>query len=104
MKPGPSRSRTGTALRREFISHMDPKSGFDALFELLPGVSFFAKDKQGRIVAANRHFFRRFGFSREGDILGQDDFALFPQRLAEHFREDDGEVMRSGKPKLNIVE
>ncbi|HEY2573226.1 MAG TPA: AraC family transcriptional regulator [Verrucomicrobiaceae bacterium] len=83
---------------------MDPKSGFDALFELLPGVSFFAKDTEGRIVAANGHFFRRFGFTRESDILGKDDFQLFPQRLAEHFREDDREVMRSGKSKLNIVE
>jgi len=94
----------GSALRSDFIRRVAPGSGFEVLFDQLPGVSFFAKNKDCRIVAANRHFFRRFGFSREADIIGKDDFELFPQRLAEHFRADDEEVMRTGKPKLNIVE
>jgi AraC-like DNA-binding protein len=94
----------GSALRDEFVRRVAPGCGFEALFDQLPGVSFFAKNKDCRIVAANRHFFRRFGFSCEAGIIGKDDFDMFPRRLAEHFREDDQEVMRTGKPKLNIVE
>ncbi len=100
---GTQRAAEGSP-RNSFIRSMSPDCGFEALFDQLPGVSFFAKNKDGRIVAANPHFFRRFGFSKESEIIGQDDFALFPRRLAEHFREDDLEVMRTGKPKLNIVE
>ena len=94
----------GEALRARFVRRMAPGSGFDALFGHLPGLSFFAKDAEFRIVAANAHFYQRFGFSKESDILGKNDFELFPQRLAEHFRADDEEVMRSAKPRLNIVE
>ena len=94
----------GSALRNDFVRRLAPGCGFEALFDQLPGVSFFAKNRDCRIVAANRHFFRRFGFSKEADIIGRDDFDMFPRRLAEHFREDDEQVMRTGKPKLNIVE
>jgi AraC-like DNA-binding protein len=55
-------------------------------------------------VCASRGFIERFGFKEESEIIGKDDFELFPQRLAESFRRDDEEVMRSGQPKLNIVE
>jgi AraC-like DNA-binding protein len=104
MNRSPKPGLDGEALRAAFVRRMAAGSGFDALFGHLPGLSFFAKDQQFRIVAANAHFFQRFGFSKESDILGKDDFALFPQRLAEHFRSDDEEVMRSGKARLNIVE
>lgn len=96
--------KIGSVLRDEFVGRLAPGCGFEALLDHLPGVSFFAKNRDCRIVAANRHFFTRFGFSKEADIVGKDDFDLFPRRLAEHFREDDEEVMRTGKPKLNIVE
>ena len=35
--------------RNSFIRSMSPDCGFDALFDQLPGVSFFAKNKDGRI-------------------------------------------------------
>lgn len=101
-----SRERRASAsrLRRRFVLQISPESGFEALLDHLPGVSFFAKNSDFRIVAANRHFFTRFGFSRESDIIGKTDFDLFPPRLAEHFRSDDLEVLRAGRPRLNIVE
>ena len=55
-------------------------------------------------MAANRHFFERFGFENEQALLGKNDFDLFPARLAENFRRDDQEVMSRAEPKLNIVE
>lgn len=91
-------------LRESFLRRMGPESPFYLLFNHLPRVSFFAKDAQFRLVAANRHFVERLGFSTEAEILGKDDFELFPARLAEKFRRDDEEVMRTGQPKLGIVE
>ena len=90
--------------RTRFLRSMSPDSPFYALMDHLPGLSFFAKDAEFRLVCANRHFYERFGFTREADIVGKDDFDLFPPRLAENFRRDDEEVMQSGKPRLNIVE
>ena len=85
-------------------SAIAPESPFYLLFgTICTGVSFFAKDCQFRLMCANRNFYSRFGFSTEKEIVGRDDFSIFPPRLA-NFRKDDEEVLRTGKPKLGIVE
>jgi PAS domain S-box-containing protein len=74
------------------------------LFDHLPDVAFFAKDAHCRILCASRLFYERFGFRSEEEILGRDDFELFPKRLAEAFRRDDQLVLTTGQPRLNLVE
>lgn len=91
-------------LRERFQRGIAPEGAFYQMFNHLPGISFFAKDNQFRIVAANRQFYQRFGFQEELEIIGKNDYDLFPSRLAENFRKDDTEVMGTGKPMLNIVE
>jgi len=91
-------------LRKRFLKRMGAESPFYLLFNHLPRVSFFAKDEAFRLVAANLHFVERLGFKTEEEVLGKDDFSLFPSRLAENFRRDDEEVMRTGEAKLGIVE
>lgn len=90
--------------RTHFLRSIAADSQFYALLDHLPGVTFFAKDLDCRFVCANRQFYERFGFASEEQILGKDDFDLFPPRLAENFRHDDHEVFHTAKPKLNIVE
>jgi AraC-like DNA-binding protein len=86
-----------------FWSRVNPSVVRD-LIDQVPGIAFFAKDTDLRIVAANRQFFERLGVQSEEEILGLEDHAIFPKRLAHHFREDDMEVLQTGQPKLNIVE
>jgi len=92
------------SMQDQFLRAQSPESAAYRLFDHMPGVSFFTKDRQCRFVAANRNFYARFGYKTELDLVGADDFALFPPRLAEHFRKDDEEVMTTGQAKLNIVE
>ncbi len=73
------------------------------IFNDLPGVSFFVKDREHKLVMVNSGFLPRLGLSQE-ELFGKTDFDLFPARLAEHFRRDDREVFQSGQPKLNILE
>jgi PAS domain S-box-containing protein len=102
--PGAQNSPSIEKERDRFLRSIAPETAFHRLFDHLPGISFFAKDRKFRIVSANRRFFERFGFTEEAQILGKDDFELFPPRLAENFRRDDGEVLRTGEPRLNIIE
>jgi AraC-like DNA-binding protein len=90
--------------RERFLAAIAPESSYQLLFNLMPGVTFFAKDRQSRLMAANAHFYQRFGFRTEAELVGADDYQLVPPRLAEHFRRDDEEVMSTGRPKLNIAE
>lgn len=91
-------------MQREFFSRVAPESQFYHLFDYLPGISFFVKDRDFRLIAANRSFLERLGAKDEQSILGKNDFELFPTRLAEAFRVDDQEVIKTGAPKLRIVE
>ena len=79
-------------------------AGVFALFDHLPGYSFFAKNFEGEIMSANEAFYERFGFTTEEEIVGKTDFELFPAALADHFRRDDLKVMETGEPMLGIVE
>lgn len=92
------------ASRVRFLGQISADTPFYQLFDHLPEISFFAKDRDYRLMCASRRFLERFGFRNEAQIIGRDDFELFPPRLAESFRRDDEEVMRTGEPKLNIVE
>jgi PAS domain S-box-containing protein len=93
-----------TAERDIFLNQISPETPFYRLFDFMPDVSFFAKNRESRIMCANRRFVERFGLKSEEDVIGKSDFDLFPPRLAENFRRDDDEVFQSGEPKLNIVE
>ena len=74
------------------------------LFENIPGVSFFIKDKESRLLYMTEKFLPRIGLGSNEELFGKSDFDLFPPRLAEHFRRDDRMVMESRKPMLNILE
>ncbi len=90
--------------RSTFLERRADNSLFHHLFDHLPGVSFFAKNREFEIMCANRAFLERLGFHDESEIVGKTDFELFPRQLAENFRRDDTEVMVSGEPRLHIVE
>lgn len=74
------------------------------MFDYLPGVSIFAKNRDFQLMFGNPHFYRRFGFRDESEVVGKTDFELFPKPLADKFRADDERVLSSATPLLNIVE
>ena len=90
--------------RERFLRQIGAETPFYRLFDLMPDTSFFAKDRHFRLMCASQRFYERFGFRSEAQVIGKDDFDLFPARIAESFRRDDAEVMRTGQPKVNIVE
>lgn len=77
---------------------------FRHLFDHLPGTLFFAKDREGGLMAGNPDFVRRCGFQTEEEIIGITDDSIFPPKLAEKYRRDDEQVMASGKPLLGLIE
>ena len=97
-------SSVGRDLREAFLGAIRPESSFQKLFDHLPGVLFFAKDRDGRLLAANRALLDLYGYAREEDFWGVTDFELLPRSLAEKFREDDLKVIGTGVPMLEIVE
>ncbi|SKA82762.1 PAS domain S-box-containing protein [Prosthecobacter debontii] len=91
-------------LQASFLAHVASGCHFGQLFDELPGVSFFAKNQDFQFIAANRRFWRRFGFQSEAELIGKTDFDLFPEQLARNYRADDEDILSSGEPKRKIVE
>lgn len=74
------------------------------LFDLLPDVSFFIKDRQCRFVALNRRGCEYCGVKTESDAVGRTDHDFFSQRRADEYARDDAAVMESGEPIVNRIE
>ncbi len=65
-------------------------------------VRIFYKDDKNRILRVNEPAARSIGLTVD-EVEGADAFDLFPD-MARKYHEDDLEVIRSGEPKLGIIE
>ncbi len=74
------------------------------LFDLLPDVAFFVKDRHGRFQAMNRQGCEFCGVPSERAALGKTDFDFVPHGRAAEYQRDDRQVMRSGRAIVNRVE
>jgi PAS domain S-box-containing protein len=79
----------------------ESKSLFQNFMDHSPAVAFM-KDEAGRYLYVNGVFERLFGM-RLADLLGKDDFEVWPQDIARQFRENDLAVLEAGRP-LELVE
>ncbi|OYW13518.1 MAG: hypothetical protein B7Z55_16730 [Planctomycetales bacterium 12-60-4] len=95
---------TGRPFQAAFFQRMGCEQQFRRLFEDLPEVGFFAKDEQGRFVAAASLILKWAGCTREEELLGRDDSALHSPETIREVRMDDRAVMESGQPLFNRVE
>ncbi len=70
-------------------------AAYESLVESLP-LNVFRKDREGRIVSANRRFSETLGRPME-EILNKTDEDFFPSESAQKYRQDDLHVMNSGE-------
>ena len=90
--------------RTAFLQQLGSLDQLIPLFDLLPDVSFFMKDRSARFIALNRLGCEFCGVKSEREALGKTDKDFFPAARAAEYLADDREVMRTGQPKLNRVE
>ena len=76
-----------------------PKVGHDQLMALIDHTSsvIYMRKADGRYLLVNREYERLFGLRRE-DIVGLTDHDLFPQEVADAFRENDRQALAGGVP------
>lgn len=75
-----------------------------ALFQHIPELGYFAKDPEGRFLAANPAFAEMAGVADPGALIGKTDHAIWPRFLADLYRKDDAHVVRSGTAMVNKIE
>lgn len=90
--------------RERLLEALSPEIRFYHLFNHVEGLSFFAKDTAGVLLAANQHLVKLYGFQSEQDLIGHTDYDLLPAKMAEKYRRDDIMIMKSRLPTINLVE
>ncbi len=74
------------------------------LFDDLPNVVFFIKDRAGRYLAVNRTLVERCGFADRAEVLDKRPSDLFPAPLAARYEKQDQRVLQSGRPVLDQLD
>ncbi|MGC4044403.1 MAG: AraC family transcriptional regulator [Armatimonas sp.] len=93
-----------SALQTDFFTQMAEPHILRAMFDQLPHVYFFVKDRESHLIAASRAIFARLGVKEEREIVGARDEDLFPEPIARGYRDDDQLIYQTGKPLLNRLE
>jgi hypothetical protein len=75
-----------------------------SLFDEIPGVHFFMKDRESRFIDVSPSFARLMDQETKGALIGKTDYDFSPKFLADVFYEDDQRVMSTGKPIRSKVE
>lgn len=90
--------------KEQFFRRLDSSGQVLTLFDTLPGLSFFMKDRRGRFVALNRRGCEYCGVASEDEAIGKTDHEFFPKQRADEYRADDLRVIESGQAIVNRVE
>lgn len=72
------------------------------LFDHLPMVIFYVKNKQGTFIHCNPRFEDFHGLAR-GAAIGLNDFDLHHTAIANRYRDEDRKIMESGHPATNRI-
>ena len=91
-------------LRDEFFANQINGKQLLEPFSRLPGVFYFVKDAQSRMMATSREAVVRMGFQSEDEIVGLPPHEYLPRVLADKYVADDSLVVRQGRALRNIVE
>ncbi len=73
------------------------------LFEYLPQVYMYVKDRDGRYVRVNRVVCEVMGAIDASEVIGRNDFDFFPPAVATQYVAEDRRVIESGKPLTDQV-
>lgn len=88
----------------DWFSNLDQGGQLYRLFEHIPNLMFFVKDKDSRLLMGNHRFLEHCGFPTNEALSGKLDQDIFPDYMSEKFRRDDQTVIQSKKPLLDLVE
>lgn len=78
-----------------------PAASFLALFDCLPGVIFYAKDRESRYIAANRAMLQAKNLREPDELLGRTDRDFHPAALADAYIAEDRRILESGRAVVN---
>ena len=93
-----------TNANNSFFDQLRPGQLLEELFDDIPDVHFFIKDRYSRFVGGSRSFAQTLGCKSLADIIGKTDYNFTPSFLAGAYFKDDQSVIKYGVSIRNKVE
>lgn len=90
--------------RRLFLASIGDPAPLIQLMDLLPDVGVFIKDRAGRFMVNNLRACECCHVASEAETLGRTDHDFWPKDRADIYTASDQEVMRTGRPIVNVIE
>jgi AraC-like DNA-binding protein len=81
-----------------------PLELLERLFDTLPDVVFFAKDRRGRYTHVNQTLLDRLRLTSRAQLIGLRPDEVFPGALGQRYAEQDEQVLRSGREVTGQLE
>lgn len=85
--------------REAWMATLEPTRLFQRLFDHIPGVYFFAKNKSGYLMFASQGLMQRYRMPDDSEIIGRTDFDLNPDTMAQAYVDDDRRLL-AGKAEV----
>ncbi|TWT51279.1 Regulatory protein PchR [Rubripirellula amarantea] len=90
-------------LRSQLFNSLGDATELLRLFDFLPGVYLYVKDRQGRFVGMNAQWVEMRGAQSQDELIGKTDADLHPLYWARQYQEEDRRVMESAIELPNQV-
>lgn len=84
------------------MKSIDP-ADLEALFNAVPDVLFFVKDREGRYTHVNQTMLRRLGLKSRKDLIGKRVAEVYPSGLGANYANQDEQVL-AGEVIDNLLE
>jgi PAS domain S-box-containing protein len=76
----------------------------EALFDRIPDVVFFVKDRDARYITVNHTLVERCGVSGKNELIGKTVLEFFAAPMGESYYEQDRHVLEKGTPLVDQLE
>lgn len=99
----PASAPTASPAASDFLRRAANPLVLAELFDVLPHIFLFIKDRRHRYVKVNRALVTLHGCQSEAEMLGRTDFDFNPPALAAQYIEEDRRVMATREPLVDQV-
>ena len=86
------------------MASLEPTMLFQRLFDHIPGVYFFAKNRDGHLMFANPGLLLRYQMADDSEFIGRTDFDLNPDAMAEAYVDDDRRLIAGEATQIERIE
>jgi AraC-like DNA-binding protein len=90
--------------REDVFSELANPFNAEALFDCLPDVVYFVKNRRGEYAVVNRTLVDRCGCKDKQELIGRRVDEVFPPPLGRSYRAQDEHVLRAGAPIRDRLE